>query len=80
MPPLVFILLPEVSRNYSTLNYLIHFVLIYIDQSGKIRIWDTTQKTHLLKAEYQPINGAIRDIAWSTDAQRIAVVGEGRER
>ena len=28
----------------------------FLDQSGKIRIWDTTQKTHLLKNEYQPIN------------------------
>lgn len=50
------------------------------DQSGKIRIWDTTQSTHILKAEYPIINGPIRDIAWSEDSKRMAVVGEGRER
>ncbi|MCP9266342.1 Actin-interacting protein 1 [Dirofilaria immitis] len=50
------------------------------DQSGKIRIWDTTQPTHILKAEYPVLSGPIRDIAWSDDSKRIAVVGEGRER
>lgn len=50
------------------------------DQSGKIRIWDTTQATHILKAEYPVISGPIRDIAWSEDSKRIAAVGEGRER
>lgn len=50
------------------------------DQSGKIRIWDATQPTHILKAEYSLISGPIRDIAWSEDSKRIAVVGEGRER
>ncbi|XP_064199929.1 WD repeat-containing protein 1 [Anguilla rostrata] len=50
------------------------------DASGKIRIWDTTQKEHLLKYEYQPISGAIKDIAWSGDNSRIAVVGQGREK
>jgi WD40 repeat protein len=50
------------------------------DVSGKIRIWDTTQKEHILKYEYQPIAGAIKDIAWSPDSKRIAVCGEGREK
>lgn len=48
--------------------------------SGKIRIWDTVNKEHLLKNEFQPIGGPIKDIAWSADNQRIVVVGEGRER
>lgn len=48
--------------------------------SGKIRIWDTTQKEHLLKYEYQPFGGKIKDIAWTEDSKRIAVVGEGREK
>ena len=51
-----------------------------LDQNGKIRIWDTTQKEHILKKEYQFLSGPIRDIGWSTDNQRLAVVGEGRER
>lgn len=50
------------------------------DQSGKIRIWDTTQTTHILKGEYSIISGPIRDISWSEDSKRLAVVGEGRER
>ncbi|XP_075276652.1 WD repeat-containing protein 1 [Opisthocomus hoazin] len=50
------------------------------DVSGKLRIWDTTQKEHLLKYEYQPFAGKIKDLAWTEDSKRIAVVGEGREK
>uniref|UniRef100_A0A1B6DMK2 Actin-interacting protein 1 n=1 Tax=Clastoptera arizonana TaxID=38151 RepID=A0A1B6DMK2_9HEMI len=50
------------------------------DISGKIRIWDTVNKEHLLKNEFQPISGPIKDISWSLDNQRMVVVGEGRER
>ncbi|KAI6215902.1 hypothetical protein M3Y94_00439400 [Aphelenchoides besseyi] len=50
------------------------------DQSGKIRIWDTTQITHILKSEYPVIGGPIRDIAWDSESKRIAAVGEARER
>lgn len=50
------------------------------DASGKLRIWDTTQKEHLLKYEYTPISGKIQDIAWTEDSKRIATVGEGREK
>ncbi|XP_067647867.1 actin-interacting protein 1 [Eurosta solidaginis] len=50
------------------------------DVSGKIRIWDTVNKEHILKNEFQPIGGPIKDIAWSQDNQRIVIVGEGRER
>ncbi|XP_075714239.1 WD repeat-containing protein 1 [Rhinoderma darwinii] len=49
------------------------------DITGKLRIWDTTQKEHLLKYEYQPFVGKIKDIAWTEDSKRIAAVGEGRE-
>jgi WD40 repeat protein len=50
------------------------------DQRGKVRVWDTTQSTHILKAEFSAISGPIRDIAWSNDSKQLAVVGEGRER
>ncbi|KFM78476.1 Actin-interacting protein 1, partial [Stegodyphus mimosarum] len=56
------------------------FYIASADQSGKIRIWDTTQKEHILKNEFQPFAGTIKDLAWSPDNQRIVVVGEGRER
>lgn len=56
-------------------------VLVWLlDNSGKIRIWDTTQAEHILKYEYQPISGVIKDIVWSPDSKRIAVCGEGREK
>ncbi|XP_077459914.1 WD repeat-containing protein 1 [Stigmatopora argus] len=50
------------------------------DASGKLRIWDTTQKEHLLKYEYHPISGKVKDIAWTEDSKRLAVVGDGREK
>ncbi|KAG8195533.1 hypothetical protein JTE90_019521 [Oedothorax gibbosus] len=56
------------------------FYIASADQSGKVRIWDTTQKEHILKNEFQPFAGQVKDLAWSLDNQRIAVVGEGRER
>jgi len=56
------------------------FYICSADISGKVRIWDTTQKEHVLKNEFQPLGGQIKDLAWSGDSQRIAVVGEGRER
>lgn len=56
------------------------FYIASADQHGKIRIWDTTQKEHLLKNEFQPFAGIVKDLAWSADSQRIVAVGEGRER
>uniref|UniRef100_UPI00358DF9B6 WD repeat-containing protein 1 n=1 Tax=Myxine glutinosa TaxID=7769 RepID=UPI00358DF9B6 len=50
------------------------------DATGHVRIWDTTQKEHILKYEYQPFVGPIKDLAWTEDGKRIAVVGEGRDR
>ncbi|XP_068171887.1 WD repeat-containing protein 1 [Antennarius striatus] len=49
------------------------------DMSGKLRIWDTTQKEHNLKYEYTPISCEIKDIAWSGDGKRIGIVGNGRQ-
>ncbi|UYV78877.1 WDR1 [Cordylochernes scorpioides] len=56
------------------------FYIASCDISGKVRIWDTTQKEHILKNEFIPFGGRIKDLAWSPDNQRIVVVGEGRER
>ena len=56
------------------------FYIASADKSGKIRIWDTVNKEHILKSEYQPISGPIYDMAWSSDNQRIVCVGEGREK
>lgn len=55
------------------------FYIASADQHGKIRVWDTTQKEHILKQEYVPFAGVIKDLAWSADSQRMVAVGEGRE-
>jgi len=49
------------------------------DAGGNVRIWDTTQETHILKYKYQPLSGIINDIAWTEDNMRLAVCGEGRQ-
>lgn len=61
-------------------GFLVFHLSVCADQSGKVRIWDTTQKEHILKYEYQPISGAIKDIAWDGESKRVAVCGEGREK
>lgn len=50
------------------------------DMGGKVRIWDTTQETHLCKCEFDVLGGAIKDICWSPDSKRILVVGAGRNK
>lgn len=50
------------------------------DNSGTIRIWDTTQKEHILKYEYRVLAGPILDLQWSDDSKRIVAVGEGKEK
>uniref|UniRef100_A0A672Z997 WD repeat domain 1 n=1 Tax=Sphaeramia orbicularis TaxID=375764 RepID=A0A672Z997_9TELE len=67
---------PVVVAKYSPSG----FYIASGDASGKIRIWDTTQKEHLLKYEYTPLSGKIKDIAWTEDSKRIAVAGDGREK
>ncbi|VDD76022.1 unnamed protein product [Mesocestoides corti] len=49
------------------------------DKSGKLHIWDTTQKEHILKNEF-PVLSSIKDVCWSSDNQRIAVGGTGGEK
>lgn len=56
------------------------FYVASADSSGKVRVWDTTQAHHPLKIELQSLGGPIFDLQWSQDAQRIVVVGEGREK
>ena len=49
------------------------------DDSGKLRIWDTTQAEHILKNEFTPFGGSIKDLSWSPDNQRIVCAGDGKE-
>jgi len=50
------------------------------DSAGNVRIWDTLNKEHILKAEYHVLGGAILDLDWSDDSKRIVVGGDGREK
>lgn len=50
------------------------------DISGLVRIWDILGSDQILKAEYRPFSGEIRDLAWDSESKRIAIVGEGKER
>ncbi|UMM41076.1 hypothetical protein L5515_017498 [Caenorhabditis briggsae] len=50
------------------------------DIHGNVRIWDTTQTTHILKTTIPVFSGPVKDIAWDSESKRIAAVGEGRER
>jgi WD40 repeat protein len=56
------------------------FYIASADSTGKVRIWDTTNKEHILKNEFQPLSGCIKDLQWSSDNQRLLVGGEGREK
>ena len=48
------------------------------DTHGKVRIWDTTQETHIIKYEGHGLSGPIRDICWSPDSKRVILGGAGR--
>jgi WD40 repeat protein len=79
--PLVCDVYTEHSQAVSCAKYAPSgFYIASADQTGKVRIWDTTNKEHLLKNEFQPISGCIKDLQWSGDSQRIVVGGEGREK
>lgn len=56
------------------------FYIASADASGLIRIWDTTQKTHICKLETRALGGPILDMAWSEDSKRVVAVGEGKEK
>jgi len=50
------------------------------DITGTVRIWDTTQKEHILKIELKVLSGPISDLQWSDDSKRIVAVGDGKEK
>eukprot|EP00771_Trimastix_marina_P000849 gnl/Trimastix_PCT/1881.p1 GENE.gnl/Trimastix_PCT/1881~~gnl/Trimastix_PCT/1881.p1 ORF type:complete len:596 (+),score=85.66 gnl/Trimastix_PCT/1881:58-1845(+) len=48
------------------------------DSTGKILMWDTlNEEGRILKLERKTFNGPVTDIAWTSDSQRIATVGQG---
>eukprot|EP01135_Chromosphaera_perkinsii_P000674 Nk52_evm2s148 gene=Nk52_evmTU2s148 len=55
------------------------FYIASADVSGKVRIWDCVGDDRLLKYEYRPLSGAVKDMQWSEDSKRIVVGGEGKE-
>lgn len=49
------------------------------DIAGNLRIWATDNEDMTSKLEIRPISGPIRDIAFTSDSQRICAVGEGKD-
>ena len=47
---------------------------------GKVRVWDTVNPEHILKAEHMALSAAVKDLDWTMDNQKLIAVGEGRER
>ncbi|KAK1900874.1 WD repeat-containing protein 1 [Dissostichus eleginoides] len=45
------------------------------DASGRIRIWDTTQKEHLLKYEYTPLSGKVKTLHGPRTARGSLLLG-----
>ena len=60
----------QVNLELSNLNSM-------VDNSGKVRIWDTVNEEHVLKCEHKPMIGMILDLAWTSDNQRMMVGGSG---
>lgn len=54
-------------------------MFIISDKEGKVRVWDTVNKEHILKIEHCALGGVIKDLDWTMDSQKLCVVGEGRE-
>jgi WD repeat-containing protein 1 (actin-interacting protein 1) len=48
------------------------------DSQGNVRVWSCTNQDKTLKIEIRPISGAVRDVCWSPDSKRIAIVGDGK--
>lgn len=48
------------------------------DRDGNFLIWSNTPETTEKYRAAKLINGAVRDIAWTEDSERIVVVGEGK--
>eukprot|EP00960_Hanusia_phi_P031002 749015-Hanusia_phi.AAC.3 len=46
--------------------------------SGVIKVWSLDNPEHVIKFEAQCLGGAIHDIQWSPDSQRIVAVGDGQ--
>lgn len=56
------------------------FYIASADVSGRVRIWDTVNKEHILKIELQLLSGPILDLQWSDDSKRIVAVGDGNQK
>ncbi|XP_048241115.1 actin-interacting protein 1-like [Haliotis rufescens] len=56
------------------------FYIASADITGKVRIWDTVNKTHILKNEFHVLGGKIKDLDWAPDNSKIVLVGAGKEK
>lgn len=50
------------------------------DEKGNVHIWDALGKEHVARYVYERYaSGSVYDIAWTSDNQRVAIVGDGKE-
>jgi WD40 repeat protein len=50
------------------------------DLSGLVKVWSPDHEDLVLKMEVPCIGGAIKDVAWSGDNQRLVAVGDGSDK
>lgn len=50
------------------------------DERGTVRVWACDMPEKILKLETTVFGGAVLDIAWSPDSQRICAVGNGQQQ
>lgn len=48
------------------------------DERGNLMIWELSPELSLFKSFENQLGGAIKDISWTPDSQRIVVAGEGK--
>jgi WD40 repeat protein len=48
------------------------------DEGGNVKVWATNNVDKTSKVELQPLSKSVRDAAWTSDSQRVIVVGEGK--
>ncbi|KRX08534.1 WD40-repeat-containing domain [Pseudocohnilembus persalinus] len=51
-----------------------------VDEKLNVHVWDAIGENHMPKIQLEQFaTGIVKDIAWTSDNQRVAIVGEGKE-
>mmetsp|Transcript_22944 Transcript_22944/g.39326 ORF Transcript_22944/g.39326 Transcript_22944/m.39326 type:complete len:604 (+) Transcript_22944:111-1922(+) len=52
--------------------------VVSADNVGNLKVWAAKDPEHAVKLEHRPVAGAILDLAWTSDGQKIVAVGDGK--